>query len=346
MAALATFATLTAPILLLGAPAAHAAGARDSAMAEALFQDGKTLLAQGRTSDACNKFAASQRIDPQVGTLLFLATCHEDEGKTASAWAEFNAALASLDRAPDPKRETYARAHRERLSTRLSRLILSTAAPAPGLEVWVDDGALDAGGLGTPLPVDPGVHTIRATAPLRREWSTTVRVADGPIDVALTVPQLDVLAPDRQRASSGDDSTPATALIPAPSTGVAATSAPAAATASDPSSSAANPGPGRTLAYAAGAAGVAGLVVGSVAGIWAIADKSHADHGSCSGTLCTQHGLDLYSEAATAGWVSTAGFSLAAVGLGVGAAAWILSEPPKSGATAVHGAGVSVAGVW
>jgi hypothetical protein len=293
-------------------------------MAEALFQDGRALLSQGRTADACTKFAASQRVDPQIGTLLFLATCHESEGKTASAWAEFNAALASLQRTPDAKRETYARKHREDLSTKLSRLVLTAAAPAPGLEVQVDDGSLDAAGLGTPLPVDPGVHTIKMTAPLRRPWSMTLRIAEGPIDVGVTLPALEGLGPGLAAAPPAGDSTAAPQALP---------------------NGAANRHL-RTLAYAVGTAGVAGLIVGTVAGVWAIADKSHADHGSCAGTRCTQHGLDLYSEAATAGWVSTGGFAAAAAGLGVGAGAWILSEPSKNGAAGVHGAGVSVAGVW
>jgi hypothetical protein len=313
----------------LGVRVARADGAHDAAMAEALFQDGRTLLSQGRTTEACNKFASSQHIDPQIGTMLFLATCHEEEGKTATAWAEFEGALGALQRAPDPRRESYAREHREALSTKLSRLVLTATSPASGLEVKVDDQSFDAGGLGTPLPLDPGVHTVTAAAPLHKSWSRTLRIAEGPIDIAVTIPPLETAALEPPRVDSSDSSGPA------PAEALAPVEAPSR-----------EGGSGRTLAYAAGAVGLAGLVVGSVAGIWALVDKTHADHGSCDGRFCTQHGLDLYSEATTAGWVSTGGFSVAAVGLGVGAGAWILSPPAKTAAPAVHAAGFSVSGAW
>jgi hypothetical protein len=321
---------LAASLETLSVRPARADGPQDAAIAEALFQDGRTLLSQGRTAEACNKFASSQRVDPQIGTMLFLATCHEEEGKTATAWAEFEGALGALQKAPDPRREAYAREHHEALSTKLSRLLLTAASPVTGFVVKVDDESFDAGGLGTPLPLDPGLHTVTATAPLRRRWSTTLRIAEGPIDVALTIPPLETVAPDPIRTEPPEGPPPPAALKPLKPM--------------DPAPD--DHGSGRTLAYTAGAVGLAGLIVGSVAGIWALVDKTHADHGSCVGNLCTQHGLDLYSEATTAGWVSTGGFSVAAVGLGVGAGAWIASEHAKPAAPPVHGAGLSIAGVW
>src|SRR5262249_18506399 len=63
-----------------------------SPAAEAMFQEGKRLLSEGQTAEACARFASSFAIEASSGTLLNLALCHETQGKTATAWAEYRAA--------------------------------------------------------------------------------------------------------------------------------------------------------------------------------------------------------------------------------------------------------------
>jgi hypothetical protein len=89
----------------LVAPSIARADATAAAAAEQLFLDGKKLLDAGKTHEACEKFAASQETDPGLGTLLHLASCHEKEGKTASAWAEFNEAQAQAQDHGEKDRE-------------------------------------------------------------------------------------------------------------------------------------------------------------------------------------------------------------------------------------------------
>jgi hypothetical protein len=57
--------------------------------------------------------------------------------------------------------------------------------------------------------------------------------------------------------------------------------------------------------------GVLGLGFGSFFGIRAFSKRSDADH-ECSGSFCTQRGLNLYSDARLSATVSTIGFGVAA----------------------------------
>lgn len=182
LARLAGFAALAAGIL--GAAVARA----DVAGAEALFQQGRELLAQGRTAEACDRFAESQRLDASSGTLINLASCHETLGKTASAWAEFLAAarLALAQSRPDRAEEAERRA--AALVPRLSRLTISASAPPPALVVLRDD--TEVGALDVAIPVDPGSHTIRASAPGYEPWTTTIELTTDGEQKRVEVPRL------------------------------------------------------------------------------------------------------------------------------------------------------------
>src|SRR5690349_2377840 len=123
--------------LLVGAgllvASSSAAQPADKPLAEALFRDGRDAMANGDIHGACRKFEASERIEPKIGTLLNLATCHELEGRTATAWAEFNEAIPRAVRADQPDRAQIARDHAAALEKRLSRLQLAGSLGTAGL---------------------------------------------------------------------------------------------------------------------------------------------------------------------------------------------------------------------
>jgi tetratricopeptide (TPR) repeat protein len=165
----------------------------ERAMAEALFEDGRRLMAEGKFPDACVKLEESQRLDPGGGTLLNVALCHESLGKTATAWAEFREALALARKDGREDRQRFAEEHLALLEPRLARIVVSVAQGAEivGLEVKRDGAPVARAAWGTPIPADPGVHVITATAPGRAPFQATVTLdAAGGRTEAIEVPLL------------------------------------------------------------------------------------------------------------------------------------------------------------
>jgi hypothetical protein len=182
--------------LLLAAPAAHAEPtANQRATAEALFRKAAELMDAQKFSEACEKFQASQELDPTLGTMLYLADCYDRAGRTASAWALFQTASQKARLAGQPDRERIAKQRADDLEARLSLLDVKVDAKRqiPGLEVSVGGTAVSAASFNTELPFDPGPTRVEARAPGRKPWSTTLTLAVGPAKQAVVIPELGVL---------------------------------------------------------------------------------------------------------------------------------------------------------
>jgi hypothetical protein len=164
------------------------------AAAQVLFEGGRALVEQGRFAEACPKFAESQKLDPGIGTLLWLADCYEGSGQSASAWATFKEAAAAASQVHD-KREQVARQRAQILEPKLPRLMIlvSPEAASQGLVVERDGVAIGAPQWGLPVPLDPGVHTLQAKAPDRKPWTTTVQLPASPETLQVTIPVLDAI---------------------------------------------------------------------------------------------------------------------------------------------------------
>lgn len=181
-------------LVLASMPVRADVSAADKAAAEALFDHAKTLMKDGRYSDACLKFQESQRIDPGIGTMLYLADCFEKNGQTASAWAEFLEAAAAAKAAGQAEREKKARDRASALEPKLNRLSIAVRAggEVPGLEVRRDGAVINKALWGTPIPLDPGEHVIEATAPGKVPWSQKVKLdASSLIATSVVIPRLE-----------------------------------------------------------------------------------------------------------------------------------------------------------
>jgi hypothetical protein len=76
-------------VCILTASLSRADAQSSSAQAEALFRQGKQLMAQKKFADACEAFDGSQKLDPSIATALNQADCREQNGQLATAWGLF-----------------------------------------------------------------------------------------------------------------------------------------------------------------------------------------------------------------------------------------------------------------
>lgn len=150
-------------------------------------------MTEGRFAEACPKFAESQRIEPGTGTLLNLAACNEQLGKTATAWSQFSEAYQLLLKQNDAARAEYAQEHRDGLARRLSKITLRVADASPNLTVKLDDVPVGKAAWGVGIAIDPGTHQILAEAPGRKPWSRTVEIGMSVETPVVDVPTLAVM---------------------------------------------------------------------------------------------------------------------------------------------------------
>jgi serine/threonine-protein kinase len=161
----------------------------DAEAADALFQEGRALLEGGHCAEAIPKFVASQRLDRGVGTLLNLAFCEEQLGKTASAWRHYGEAADAAHAAGETERERIARSRAAALEPNVPKLTITVGAPVPELEVDLDGAPMPRASLGSPIPVDPGPHAVEAKIPSSRPWSAHVEV-DPQHEAVVLIPAL------------------------------------------------------------------------------------------------------------------------------------------------------------
>ena len=176
---------------LAGLPAIATAQPSQNAMvAEALFEVGQKLMTAGKTAEACEKFAASQKLDPAVGTQLNLAACHEKLGKTATAWLEFSEAYSQATKQGDKQRMAFAKSHMDTLEKQVYRIVIEVLKPHKNLTVKLDWSELAREAIGTGIPLDPGAHEIAVSQPGKKSWKRTLTGGSGGTD-RIEVPELE-----------------------------------------------------------------------------------------------------------------------------------------------------------
>jgi len=185
-------AALALALSLLSAPVGAQPSSTDIAMAEALYREARELMDQQKYQEACRKFEESNRLDPATGTLLNLASCHEQLGLVATAWREYGEALLAARRDQREDRVQYAEERIRALEPRLSRLtiLVPPEVAVDGLEIRVDGALIGSAAWGVSAPVDPGKHLIQAEAPGKKPWSMEISIGTEADSKKVEIPAL------------------------------------------------------------------------------------------------------------------------------------------------------------
>jgi hypothetical protein len=134
-----------------------------------------------RYDTALEKFRRVAAVKDTANVRYRIATCLEGLGRVSEALRNYETAvrLGEGDKASaDAVRASTARsAELDRTVPRLT-IVLPDSAPA-GTDVRVDDAPVDAATLRAPIPLDPGHHTIAATAAGDLPFRTGVTLPEG-----------------------------------------------------------------------------------------------------------------------------------------------------------------------
>lgn len=318
-------------VLLSCLPAVASAGNHDSVRAEALFDEGRRLMAAGDYASACPKFADSQALDPAPGTALNLAACYERAGKLASAWEAYKLARSTAETAGQAGRASAAKKKAAELEPKIPRirLVVPPEARVADLSVRVDGQPTRPSEWEIALPFDGGGHDVEVSAPGKKTWTSHVDLKTSEETLVVTVPLLDDAGAPAQNPP---------ALVTAP--GAAPDLPPALPPAANPADAdAANGRTRRIVGLVIGGTGIVAIGVGGAIGLVAKSqyDKAQGE----SGPAQDSDSLTALGTARAANVVLGVGAAVAVAG----AIVW-LTAPKAHAAVGVAGQEVILRGTF
>jgi len=306
-------------LAIMAVSASAGAQAKD-AVGEKLFVDAQEALKAGRVSEACTKFAESNRVDPQLGTLLNLAACHEKDHKPTSAWSEYTRLVDLATKAGDAGRADYARKRAAALAPALPQMTLHPPKTATITEIAIDGQSIGRSALMTSVPVDPGAHVLALHAG-DRTWTQRVTIAD------TGTTTIDVSEP------------PPESVKPPPRDNVVQPPPPLV----QPE---AHASPLRPAGIIVAGVGLASVVVGSIFGAFAMGEQPTIT-AQCDGNfVCSGDGLSAANRAKAEATVSTIGFIAGGVLVALGVTLFFVGGPSKAKTTSAHVTANGIGVTW
>lgn len=288
---------MAATSLVLASPlSARAQSAADADRAAKLFTEASTLAAAGKYAEACPKFEESQRLDGGLGTQFNLALCFEKLGKPGSAWRNYRSVARLAHQTGKAGREQAAQQKMDQLRARVPHLVLTVHDADTTLKVDGEPVDREAWAF---YAVDPGEHTVEATAPTKKTWQTRVTIENAGAEGRVAVPALEAAVGKTRVVTVTKEAS----------------------------------NPKRTLGFVIGGIGLVGLGTGLVTGIALLNDRAIADE-RCQPQCTDPSARDAVATGKTLIPINVIAWAVGIVGVGAGTFLIVTSGNDKTTTTA------------
>ncbi len=317
-------AGLVGLLVVGGLAAPRSAAADDKKRADQLYEEARAAFAAADYARACPLFTQYYTLEPTPAGLFTIAECEARWGKPARALAHFEEFLRHGSEAEDTpaqrQRVRMATEQTAKLSQVVGRLLPVRASGVNGsVSVKIDDVPV-AVPAERPVVVEPGEHVVDVTTELGTHEQRRVVVGAGETRTI-------------EVGGAGVSAAPAP-TTPAP--------APAPAPAKAPANGEAAPSRITTPVLVAGGVGVAGVVVGTVAGGLALGARSDVD-AHCVSFTCDHTGKEAADRGQTLATVSTIAFAVGAAGIAAAVVLYLIE--PSSARAGRGGPRVGLSGI-
>lgn len=206
---------LASVMLVSSLPALAEPTEQEQILAKDLFDKGVRLMDEGKCDDkptdlkkckeARDAFKRAYELTGALGALRNLAYTEKGLGLTASAARDFRevARRAPLDPKPERRKwAEFAKAEADALEPRVPHLIVKMVEKVPNAKITLDGVPLPEAGWNTPLPIDPGSHSIRAEAAGRLPYEAVATLNENQDKAISVVLDIDSKPVETSKASS------------------------------------------------------------------------------------------------------------------------------------------------
>jgi hypothetical protein len=311
---------LTLALTLLGSGVApffpaHEARADETARARKIFQEALQLETGENFAGALAKFQEVAQIKRSPQVLFHIAFCQAKLGQLVAAVGGFR--LVILEGGEEAANAQVVQASKEELAAlekRVPSVVFKRGKGAELAKVTLDGVELGKSSLDKPQQVDPGAHSVEATARGKLPFKEVIEVAEGETKT------LEIVLKDAPAEGPG----PVASAEPE-----AGDKNPVVLGNDDLKKAAKSP----VLPYAVLGAGTASLVASGVFFYLRSSAISDLDK-SCRGNICPESSKSTSDSGKTATLLANITLGLGVVGVGVGSVLLFTSKPEEQSATA------------